>query len=62
MSKLIATFHQRFLVRRRLFRLHRKLHSMSLRGMGLFNYETDRVSGELWFSTRTVNRPALPFR
>lgn len=44
--------YRRLFCRARFYRFHRLLFSVSLRGMGLLNYENDRISGEEAFIRR----------
>jgi FkbM family methyltransferase len=48
MKAWLLKIYRRLFVRRAYFRWHRMLHSVGLRGMGMFNYEDERVSGEDW--------------
>lgn len=46
--------YRRLFCRPRFYRFHRVLFSLSLRGMGLLNYENDRISGEDAFIRRVA--------
>lgn len=43
---LLVAAYQRLFCRRRLYRWNQLLFQLSLRGLGVLNYESDRVSGE----------------
>ena len=45
----IRYLYRRLFVGERWYRLNMLLHELSLHGLGILNYETERVSGELAF-------------
>jgi FkbM family methyltransferase len=42
----LYTFYSKLFARRSLYKLHKLLYLLSLRGMGVLNWESDRISGE----------------
>ena len=42
--------------RPRFNRLNKFLYSLALRGMGIYNYQNNRISGELWFIQHVLKR------
>src|SRR5688572_33443720 len=51
--------YQRILVRRRFYRVNKLLYFLSLRGLGILNYEDEKISGERhfigWLSKRLTS-------
>ncbi len=47
--RLIQDFYARIFCRKGLYKINRYLYFLSLRGMGILNYQNDRVSGERFF-------------
>lgn len=45
----IMRLYRKVFARKCLFRFNKLLFDLSLRGLGIFNFENDAVSGELWF-------------
>lgn len=51
MKELLVKFYRFLFARKCLFWFNRALHNLSLHGLGVLNYENDRVSGEATFLT-----------
>jgi len=49
MSAVLINLYRWLFLRKRCYRFNRFVFNLALRGMGIFNYETDRLSGEKWF-------------
>lgn len=52
MIKLIYFIYNRLFARRSFYRYNKLLYNMSLRGLGILNYQNDKVSGEKLFLRR----------
>jgi FkbM family methyltransferase len=48
-SDFIFTVHQRLFVKKRFYKLNRLLYTLSLRGLGILNYQNHQISGEQHF-------------
>ena len=60
MTSLFLRVHRFLFVRKRFYKLNRFLYRVSLRGIGVLNYETDAVSGESRFLTSLLQqRPKI---
>lgn len=51
---LLRSIHEKWFISKRFYRLHSMLHSIALRGLGLFNYESTRLSGEQFLVRRLL--------
>lgn len=58
MFKLILSLFRLLFLRKRFYRFNRFLHDLALRGMGILNFESDKLSGEEWL-LRTATRGRL---
>jgi len=47
-SNILMTLYRAVFLRKRFFRFNRLLFQLALRGMGVLNFESDRLSGERW--------------
>lgn len=48
-SSWIINIYQRFFIKRRFYRLNKLIFNLSLRGLGILNFENDQLSGENYF-------------
>lgn len=54
MLKLVYWFYRVIFARSIFYKLNKLLYSLSLKGLGVLNFESDLVSGEDWFINRYV--------
>ena len=55
----LAQVYRVLFARKRFWRLNKFLFLLSLRGLGVLNYENDRVSGEDWFLNHLAKKDAF---
>lgn len=54
MIPLIINIYRIVFLRKFFYRFNKLLFNLSLRGLGILNYENDRLSGEKWFLNRYI--------
>ncbi|MDP9316966.1 MAG: FkbM family methyltransferase [Chloroflexota bacterium] len=56
MSNHVLDLYRKLFARRRFYKFNELLFHVSLRGLGVLNYQNDRISGEAWFIDHIVGQ------